>query len=77
MILEVTKHPRHWRLWNGPTIKIKIQWEPRDLWMGCFWRRTDSCLHLYICIVPTLPLYITRLRSKERMEYLHGRSNPN
>lgn len=37
----------------------QFQFEPRDLWIGLFWRRTEIALHLYICFVPLFPLHIT------------------
>ncbi len=49
------------RIINRDRIKAQFQWEPRDLWVGLFWRRTDIALHLYICIVPLVPLHITIL----------------
>lgn len=50
------------RLVNRPKLIVQIQWEPRDLWVGLFWRRTDVALHLYFCLVPLLPLHITIAR---------------
>ncbi len=40
-------------------LKVQLQWEPRDLWVGLFWRRTDIALHLYVCLVPLVPLHVT------------------
>ena len=41
-------------------MKIRIQWEPRDLWVGVF--RTPCRHHprwlVYVCIVPCLPIVI-------------------
>ena len=43
-------------------IVIAIHFEPRDLWIGVYWRRYKEggrrFLELYICILPTLPLHI-------------------
>jgi hypothetical protein len=38
---------------------VQFQWEPRDLWIGVFWRRTEIALHLYICLLPMVPLHVT------------------
>jgi hypothetical protein len=46
---------------------IKLHFEPRDLWLGIYWTtrltiwRNSSAsrgLHVYICIVPMLPIHI-------------------
>lgn len=50
---------RSWRLYNGQMCKVQLQWEPRDWWMGLFWRTTPLCVHVYVCIVPLIPLHIT------------------
>lgn len=53
------KDPPHWRLVDRPDLKVQIQWEPRDVWIGLFWRKTGIALHFYICILPMVPLHIT------------------
>lgn len=40
----------------------QFQFEPRDLWVGLFWRRSMAewpIWHFYICLVPMVPLHIT------------------
>jgi hypothetical protein len=55
------------RLINGHGVKVQLQWEPRDIWIGLFWRVNLEMpppyytLHLYLCIVPLLPLHATIL----------------
>jgi hypothetical protein len=49
---------RGWRIWNGEKLKAQFQIEPRDLWVGMFWRRTGLALHLYLCIVPIISLHV-------------------
>ena len=55
---------RAWRVCDGAMLKAQFQFEPRDLWVGVFWRRTKLCLHVYICVLPLLPLHITLTTSK-------------
>lgn len=50
---------RSWRFIDGNNLKAQFQFEPRDVWVGLFWRRTEIALHLYICILPLVPLHIT------------------
>lgn len=51
------------RIFDGNRIKAQIQWEPRDIWIGLFWRTTERernrYLHLYVCVVPFLPMHVT------------------
>jgi hypothetical protein len=55
------------RIINCETLKAQFQLEMRDLWVGLFWRINREMpppyytLHLYICIVPLLPLHVTVL----------------
>lgn len=46
------------RLW-----KISLLFEPRDLWVGVYWRRkrvSDSCIEtrIYVCLLPCFPFKI-------------------
>jgi hypothetical protein len=53
-------------------IIAQLQWEWRDLWVGVFWRRGESVIggpdwtikHLYICLVPCVPLHILWARHR-------------
>lgn len=47
------------RIWNGSKMKIQFQFEKRDWWVGLFWRRTELAMHLFVCLVPLIPLHIT------------------
>ena len=54
------------RIIDRSWIKVQFQFEPRDLWIGVFWRIAKrpgigEFLHLYICIIPIIPLHITVL----------------
>ena len=55
---------RAWRLINRNSLIVQFQVELRDCWIGLFWRKTEIAFHLYICLVPLIPLHITirRLR---------------
>lgn len=56
--------PRGIRIVDRPAIKVRIQWEPRDLWVGFFWRKTAVALHVYICIVPLIPIHVSILTAR-------------
>jgi hypothetical protein len=47
------------RIINRPRLIVQWQFEPRDLWIGVFWRRTAIAWHLYVCVIPLLPLHVT------------------
>lgn len=55
------------RIINRKTLKAQFQFEPRDVWLGLFWRTLRQMpppyytLHLYICLLPLVPLHITLL----------------
>ncbi len=51
---------------------MKIQFDPRDLWIGVYWKRTSrvttlnsdsDCYTVYLCLVPCFPI-IFSLRRK-------------
>jgi hypothetical protein len=60
------------RIINAERVKVQFQWEPRDLWIGAFWRFNYGMtpryytFHLYVCLVPMLPLHVTVLRETGR-----------
>lgn len=57
----------HLRLIDHSNCKAQLQWEPRDMWVGLFWRTNHEMnipwytLHIYICVLPLIPLHITLL----------------
>ena len=55
------------RIINKPRLIAQFQFEPRDLWVGLFWQRTEIALHLYVCLIPLVPLHVTiaRVSGKE------------
>ncbi len=58
---------KKWRLINTTICKAQFQFEPRDLWVGLFWRTKHAVqdphytLHIYLCLIPLVPLHITLL----------------
>ena len=45
------------------TVKLRLSksrfffWEPRDIWIGLYWKRWPQALELYACLVPCFPIY--------------------
>jgi hypothetical protein len=60
------RDPPHWRFIDRPTVKAQFQLELRDVWVGCFWRKTEIALHFYACLIPCLSLHVTILRKELR-----------
>lgn len=61
-----SERERSLRIIDRRFLKAQFQFEPRDLWIGLFWRQTEMSWHFYICIVPLLPLHITFMRKVNR-----------
>lgn len=47
------------RFIDKPRLKAQFQFEPRDCWIGLFWQRTEVAFHLYVCLIPLVPLHVT------------------
>jgi len=67
-ITEVPKDktPPHWRLVDRPGLIVQFQWEWRDFWIGVFWRTTEIAVHIYINLLPFIPLHITIERDQKK-----------
>lgn len=48
-------------------MKIRLEWKPQDLWIGAFWKTVPGLnpeeepvaeVHVWICLVPMLPLHL-------------------
>lgn len=67
--------------YHGRAIEVtaRAQWEPHDLWIGCFWKHSRDdrvtgsdmyhgafrggwTLHLYVCVLPLLPIHVYIVR---------------
>ena len=63
---------------NLTGFKVRFTFEFRDFWIGLFVRRTDSWFHIYFCLVPLFPVYITVLRRVARKrKHSHEGGPPN
>lgn len=51
------------RLVDRPRFQVRLEWEPRDLWLGVFWKTRRyhgaKILDVYLCAVPCLPLVVS------------------
>lgn len=39
-------------------ISITLEFKLVDLWIGLFWKCQEQDLHIWICLLPTLPIHI-------------------
>lgn len=52
------------------SVRVSLEREPRDVWWGVYWdkeaRALHSVCHVYLCIVPMLPIHLQFLRNRWR-----------
>jgi hypothetical protein len=44
-------------------LSIRVLFEPRDLWLGAYWKRGYNDLQVYLCLLPMLPIRLHFQRS--------------
>ena len=42
-------------------MKISLEYEPHDVWIGVYWRYAPAYLlwHIYVCLIPCFPIHIS------------------
>jgi hypothetical protein len=62
-----------WSIIRKTVLKIELIWEPRDLWIGIFWRNMGDCsktvLHAYVCFIPCVPIHIRIKKLKKSTRF--------
>lgn len=43
-----------------------IRFEPRDLWIGLYWKPQDRCVTFYLCLIPCLPIIWSVWKKEEK-----------
>jgi hypothetical protein len=43
---------------NGWCWQLLTKFEPRDIWVGAYWKRYPCALEVYICVLPLLPIRV-------------------
>lgn len=38
---------------------VRLQWRPRDLWVGVYWVTDGHCLDAWVCLLPCLPVHVS------------------
>jgi len=59
-------------------MKVSVQWEPRDLWVGAYWDVTINSgefgyydgrwFDVWLCLVPCVPIHVEWYRRKAGTE---------
>lgn len=39
-----------------PWMRWSVAFEPRDVWVGLYWKRHECALDLYFCLLPMCPI---------------------
>ena len=55
-------------------MKVTIEFKLQDLWIGAYWRydKAYQLQHLYICLIPCIPIHITFDRTRREAKKLAG-----
>lgn len=52
----------------------QLEWffEPRDIWVGLYWKRYPCAAEFYVCVVPLFPirLYVQNMHGKVELPAL-------
>jgi len=43
---------------TGLALQVRLEFKLADLWVGAFWARRNDGLHVWICLLPCLPIHI-------------------
>lgn len=44
--------------WNIGRHRVGLEFKLADLWLGAFYARKGDTLHVWICVLPCLPLHL-------------------
>lgn len=50
---------RKWHIW------LRFEFKLADMWIGWFWQRREHVLHIWICLVPCVPLHVQVVKESE------------
>ncbi len=44
---------------------MRLEWKPQDCWIGAYWERRGADWHLWVCLLPMLPLHFRWRAARE------------
>jgi hypothetical protein len=47
-----------WSYEIGTLMKVSLESKLQDMWVGAYWKNGDYIFHLWICVIPCLPIHI-------------------
>lgn len=47
-----------WKRRGGLWLEVYPFFQPRDLWIGVYWKTWPQAIALYVCPLPTVGLYV-------------------
>lgn len=57
-------------------VSISMKFVPQDCWVGFYWTWTiPGLLHIYVCVVPMLPIRLGIMTRKSRLNFSFQKSN--
>lgn len=45
-------------------MRVRVAFEPRDLWVGVYWDRKVDGVHVYVCAVPCIVVHFKPRRKR-------------
>jgi hypothetical protein len=47
-------------------LSVRLEFKLEDFWIGVFWKRSQVATHVWICLLPCLPIHLTISAKEER-----------
>lgn len=51
-------------------MKVRVEFKLADAWVGVFVKKKGCFIHIWVCIIPCVPLHLTIDRTRKRAEEL-------
>ena len=46
------------KVFYGRLLSVEVFVEPRDIWIGLYWKRYPKAIDVYVCFLPMLPIKV-------------------
>ena len=44
---------------GGALMWVRVEWKPQDCWLGVYWGLRGPRWHMWICVVPMVPIHLS------------------
>jgi len=41
-------------------MKIRLEFKKEDCWIGLYWKKSNSRLDIWVCLIPCFPIHIVK-----------------